>query len=73
MDAPLRIDYAGTSALMTFGRYAGGCGLGFHGDMDLVRLWSGALSPEAIAMAAAGSSAPTGPGRTAARRRSGNA
>ena len=29
MDAPLRIDYAGTSALTTFGRYAGGCGLGF--------------------------------------------
>ena len=62
MDAPLRIDYAGTSALTTFGRYAGGCGLGFHGDIDLVRLWSGALSPGAIAGAAAGSAPPAGPG-----------
>ena len=61
MDAALRIDYAHTSALTTFGRYAGGCGLGFHGDMDLVRLWSGPLSPEAIARAAAGSAPPTGP------------
>jgi hypothetical protein len=62
MDAALRIDYTRTSALTTFGRYAGGCGLGFQGDMDLVRLWSGALPPEAIARAAAGSAPPTGPG-----------
>ena len=41
MAAPLHIDYAQTSALTVFGQYAGGCELSFHGDMDLVRLWSG--------------------------------
>ena len=60
MAAPLHIDYAQTSALAIFGQYAGGCELSFHGDMDLVRLWSGALSPEAVAGAAAGSSVPPG-------------
>ncbi len=52
MDAPLRIEYAGMSMRASFGQYAGACELSFRGDVDLVRLWSGAHSPEAIARAA---------------------
>ena len=48
MAAPLRIDYAQTSAQSIFGQYAGGCELSFQGDIDLVRMWSGAMSPEAV-------------------------
>ena len=62
MAAPLYIDYAQTSALSVFGQYAGGCELSFHGDIDLVRLWSGPLSPQAVAKVAAGSSVPLGAG-----------
>ena len=53
MDAPLRIEYSGTSTRASFGQYAGDCELSFSGDMDLVRLWSRARSAEAIAQAAA--------------------
>jgi Concanavalin A-like lectin/glucanases superfamily len=64
MDARLNIEYAGASTRASFGEYAGSCALGFRGDMDLVRLWSGARSAEAIAQAAAGvSPVPSGPGR----------
>jgi hypothetical protein len=61
MAAPAHIDYAQTAARTFLGQYAGGCELGFHGDIDLVRLWSEALSPRAVAAAAAGSSVPTPP------------
>ena len=61
MAAPPQIDYAQTAARTIFGQYAGGCELGFRGDMDLVRLHSAALSPQAVAVSAAGSSAPLGP------------
>jgi hypothetical protein len=61
MAAPAHIDYAQTAARTFFGQYAGGCELGFHGDIDLVRLWSEALSPRAVAASAAGSSVPTPP------------
>jgi len=53
MDAPLRINYATTSVHAWLGQYAGDCDLGFHGDIDLVRLWSGARSAAAVAAAAA--------------------
>jgi Concanavalin A-like lectin/glucanases superfamily len=63
MEATLRIGYAGMSAHTSFGQYVGDCELSFDGDMDLVRLWSGARSPEAIALAAAGVSlGPAGSG-----------
>lgn len=60
MSAPSSIDYAGTSAHSVIGGYAGGCELGFAGDMDLVRLWSGALAPAAVTAAAQGASVATG-------------
>jgi len=47
-----RIDYATTSTATYLGQYAGACDLAFHGDLDLVRIWSGALSPTAIVAAA---------------------
>ena len=42
----------------SIGEYAGACALSFRGDIDLVRLWSGARSPEALATAARESAAP---------------
>jgi hypothetical protein len=48
-----RIDYSVASVGTFFGRYAGGCGLDLSGDVDLVRLWRGALSSAAIGAAAA--------------------
>ena len=36
-----------------FGRYVGPCDLSFSGDLDLVRLWSGALSAESVQAATA--------------------
>jgi Concanavalin A-like lectin/glucanases superfamily len=61
-----RIDYASTTSSAAFGRYVGDCNLAFDGDLDMVRLWSGARTPEALAAAAAqqlhpGLPAPTGP------------
>ena len=50
--APLVIDYASTSAHAAVGQYAGSCQLSFQGDVDLVRLWSGAQSPDALTAAA---------------------
>jgi hypothetical protein len=50
MDAPLRIDYDTPSTGGSIGQYAGDCDLPFVGDIDLVRLTSGALSPESIAL-----------------------
>ena len=52
MEAPLRIEYAGMSGRASFGQYVGACELSFRGDIDLVRLWSGARSPQAIVQAA---------------------
>jgi hypothetical protein len=48
VDAPLRIEYAGMSPRASFGQYVGACELSFRGDMDTVRLWSGARSQKAI-------------------------
>jgi hypothetical protein len=50
--APARIDYESTAASMAFGRYVGSCDLPFAGDIDLVRLWSGALPSSTLAGAA---------------------
>jgi concanavalin A-like lectin/glucanase superfamily protein len=68
-DMPMRIDYASTSARAYIGQYAGTCDLAFNGDLDLVRLWSGALSADAVAAAArveseAGGGAPVSPDLT---------
>jgi hypothetical protein len=52
-NGPTRIDYASTTMTTVFGRYAGTCDLSFSGDVDLVRLWSGALSAESVQAAAA--------------------
>jgi hypothetical protein len=49
LEAPMSIDYSMTTSNAAFGRYVGDCDLSFSGDLDLVRLWSGALSAEAIA------------------------
>ena len=62
MDAPLRIDYAGTSARLSFGQYAGDCELSFRGDIDLVRLSSGARSQETLASSAAAAGVPPAAG-----------
>ena len=64
--APLRIDYAGTSSGAYFGRFVGDCDLAFRGDVDLARLWSGALYAGQVAHQAAselgsGSGAPGTP------------
>ena len=50
---PTRIDWSSTSSSAAIGRYVGSCDLSFAGDLDLVRLWSDALSPSAVAVAAA--------------------
>jgi hypothetical protein len=52
LEVPMRIDYSTTTANAAFGRYVGDCDLSFRGDLDLVRLWSGPLSAEAVADAA---------------------
>ena len=62
MDAPLRIDYAGTSARLSIGQYAGDCELSFRGDIDLVRLSSGARSQETLASSAAAAGVPPAAG-----------
>jgi hypothetical protein len=53
LDTPLRIDYASTTQNAAFGRYVGHCSLPFGGDLDLVRLWSGAGSASWAASEAA--------------------
>jgi hypothetical protein len=52
-NGPTRIDYASTTMTTVFGRYAGTCDLPFSGDVDLMRLWSGALSAESVQALAA--------------------
>lgn len=42
------------------GRFVGDCNLEFGGDLDLVRLWGGALSPDAMAAAATRELSPDG-------------
>jgi hypothetical protein len=51
-DGPTRIDWSSTTPSAAIGRYVGSCDLAFAGDIDLVRLWAGALSPSAVATAA---------------------
>jgi hypothetical protein len=46
--APSIIAYALTSSDTFFGTYQGTCALPLRGDVDLVRLWRGALSPDFI-------------------------
>ena len=58
VDTPVVIDYASTSGRAVVGEYAGACALSFRGDIDMVRLWSGARSPDALATAARESAAP---------------
>jgi concanavalin A-like lectin/glucanase superfamily protein len=48
-DGPTRIDWSRTSPTAAIGRYVGSCDLTFAGDMDMVRLWQGALSASAVA------------------------
>lgn len=47
-----RIDYESTSTATYLGQYAGGCDLALRADLDMVRLWSGALSADGVAAAA---------------------
>lgn len=47
--APLTIGYRLTSNDTFFGMYRGSCALPLRGDVDLIRLWSGALGPVAVA------------------------
>ncbi len=54
MAAPLAVDYATTSDRASIGAYVGSCDLPYAGDVDLVRIVDGALSPGAIADAAKG-------------------
>jgi Concanavalin A-like lectin/glucanases superfamily len=51
-EVPLQIDYAGTTATAAFGRYVGSCDLSYIGDLDAVRIRSGALDAGAAAAAA---------------------
>jgi hypothetical protein len=60
IDAPVRIDYSATSTHAAIGQYTGACQLSFRGDIDMVRLWSGARSAAAVAGAAGESGAATG-------------
>jgi hypothetical protein len=50
---PLPIDYASATMDAAFGRYVGECNLAFAGDLDMARLRSGALPPDAFAAVAA--------------------
>jgi hypothetical protein len=52
-NGPTHISYASTTMTTVFGRYVGTCDLSFSGDIDLVRLWSGALSADEVQAAAA--------------------
>jgi hypothetical protein len=52
-NGPTRIAYESTTMTTEFGRYIGPCDLPFSGDVDLVRLWSGALSADAVQAATA--------------------
>lgn len=45
---PTHIDYDLPGRLGYIGTYRGGCSLPFAGDVDLLRIWNGALSPAAI-------------------------
>jgi hypothetical protein len=57
------IDYGGrTSTDAYVGDYRGTCTRPFTGDIDLVRVWSGALSPAEVASAAALSGSAVAPG-----------
>jgi hypothetical protein len=51
-EGPTHIDWSSTSPSAAIGRYVGSCDLSFAGDIDLIRLWNGALSPSAVATAA---------------------
>ena len=46
--APVTIAYSLTSTATYFGTYEGTCRLPLHGDIDLVRLWTGALTAPEI-------------------------
>src|SRR4051794_14747663 len=46
--APPTIAYALTSSDTYFGTYQGTCSLPLRGDIDLVRLWRGALAPDTV-------------------------
>jgi len=48
-DGPTQVDWSSTSPTAAIGRYVGSCDLSFAGDMDMVRLWQGALSARAVA------------------------
>jgi hypothetical protein len=48
-DGPTHIDWSSTSPAAAIGRYVGSCDLAFAGDMDLVRVWQGALTASAVA------------------------
>ena len=50
---PTRIDYASSTMTTTIGRYFGTCDLPFTGDIDFVRLSSGAFSADAVHAATA--------------------
>jgi hypothetical protein len=60
-EVPMRIDYSTTTSNAAFGRYVGDCDLSFGGDLDLVRLWSRALSAAALAEAASRALPPDDP------------
>jgi hypothetical protein len=64
--APLAIAYGLASSDSYFGSYQGTCALPLSGDLDLVRLWSGPLSPDYLGSlsdtAAAGPPASVAPG-----------
>jgi hypothetical protein len=49
MPAAVRIAYGLTSTDMYFGTYRGSCALPLSGDLDLVRIWSGALGAGGVA------------------------
>jgi hypothetical protein len=60
--APLTIAYGLTSSDSFFGTYQGTCVLPLTGDVDLVRLWNGPLSPDYVAaLSDAATTAPPGP------------
>jgi hypothetical protein len=49
MPAPLRVDYSTTSQSAAIGTYVGSCELPYRGDLDLVRVMTGALAPDLAA------------------------
>lgn len=49
LPAPPTISYALTSTDHYFGTYQGTCALPLRGDVDLIRMWRGALAPDYLA------------------------